>query len=41
MMEEIRMRGIHPSDYMRTFLAGEGGEDDQDDEYSSEQEAVE
>jgi hypothetical protein len=41
MMEEMRMRGIHPRDYMKTFAAGEGGEDDQNDEYSSEKDADE
>ena len=40
-MEEMRMRGIHPRDYMKTFAAGEGGEDDQYDEYSSEKDADE
>lgn len=35
MMEELRMRGISVKDYMKSF-AGEGGEDDQSDEYQSE-----
>lgn len=35
MMEELRMRGISVEDYMKQ-LGAEAGEDDLDDEYSSE-----
>ena len=36
MMEEMRMRGISPEDYMKSLAAGEGGEDDLEDDYDQE-----